>query len=592
MRNQLKEIMQTATILIVDDDAGLLTALTEMLRLRLSELSVDTAASPAEALEKITQLDYDAIITDINLPGLSGLSLLGRIKATRPNTPTLIMTAYDDHAFVVQALRGGAYDFIQKPIDLDYFVVSLQRAIQTHQLHRQVSEQQMALERHAQELEQAVQRAVAETQEVQRQLAFLASASTLLGSSLDYEATLSLVVRLALRVGADYVILDTLDENTQTLTPARIVHANRNDESAVQQMRAYYQEHNAVAYPVWRVLDTGQSMLQGYITPASLREMALDENHLALLQQVNPQSMVTVLLRSPERTLGTLTLARTQADRPFGESDLALIEDLARRSALALDNSRLYAEAQQALQVRDNFLSLASHELKTPMTAVLGTLQLLTRYFEKTEDLNPKVNRNLQILSRQSYRLNQLVSSLLDISRLEIGQFSIEKKPLDVVALGQRLVSEMEPTLTQHQIEFKTDSEHLCVLGDELRLEQVLQNLLQNAVKYSPGGGTILLQTRRMGQQVEIDIVDSGIGIPPESIPHLFDRFYRANNSKTQHIAGVGLGLYVVKEITSLHGGTIEVKSNPEQGSTFTIRLPLLDLETPSASETVLNQEL
>src|SRR5260221_14551940 len=145
-------------ILIVDDDAALLQALPQALYLRIQDVKVDTSDSASAALELIQEHEYDAIVSDIKMPGMDGLALLAKIQELRPDTPTLLITGHGEHDLAVQALRGGAYDFIQKPIDRDYLVAALQRAIQTHQLRRQVVEQQLALELHARSLERMVQK--------------------------------------------------------------------------------------------------------------------------------------------------------------------------------------------------------------------------------------------------------------------------------------------------------------------------------------------------------------------------------------------------------------------------------------------------
>lgn len=576
--------MQSSYVLIIDDDAGLLKALVEVLRRQVPEINIVTSGSPQEALKNIAFQDYDAIISDIKMPGISGLTLLSEIRNLRPTTPILLMTAEDDHDLVVQALRLGAYDFIQKPIDCDYFVASLQRAIQMKRLSRQVSEQQQALERHASELEQAVQKAVSEAEAAQRRLAFLASASTLLGASLDYEAILSMITRLVLRTGADFTILDLANEESNELETARIVHADRSQETLVKRVRDYYEKHRLEIYPARSVFENGQAALKERITPTSLEKMAVDPTHLQMLQELNPQSYIIVPLRSPERMLGTLTLVTTKPGRYFDSNDLALVDDLGRRSALALDNARLYKEAQIALSVRDNFLSTASHELKTPMTSISGTVQLLLKYF-RDKELEPRVERHLQILNRQTRRLNILITSLLDTSRLEVGQFTIDRQPLDLVELTKRVADELEPSLDQHKIRWESASDALVINGDELRLEQVFQNLLQNAIKYSPNGGAIYMRLRRCENQAEVSITDEGMGIPAEAIPELFTRFYRVNRPDVQRIAGVGLGLYVVKEIITLHEGTIEVSSEHGKGSTFTIRLELNRPEQTASPE-------
>jgi signal transduction histidine kinase len=168
-----------------------------------------------------------------------------------------------------------------------------------------------------------------------------------------------------------------------------------------------------------------------------------------------------------------------------------------------------------------------------------------------------------------------MVAALLDISRIQTGQLSIERAPLDLCQLAQRVVDDLLPTLDKHQVALTLPDEALIVEGDELRLEQVFQNLLQNAVKYSPEGGTVDMRVEQRGDQACVMVADRGIGIPQEALPLLFRRFYRAGNVQAQHISGIGIGLYVVKEIVDLHGGQIDVASQEGVGSTFTICLPI-----------------
>src|SRR6266571_690196 len=160
--------MSVPRILIVDDDLALLQALPEALRLRMEDVSVDTSESAAVALERIAAVDYDVIVTDIKLPGMDGLALLAEIRSLRPKTPTLLITGHGQHDLALQALRGGAYDFIQKPIERDYFVAALKRAIQLRRLSRQIDDQQSGLERHAAELERTVEARTFELREANR----------------------------------------------------------------------------------------------------------------------------------------------------------------------------------------------------------------------------------------------------------------------------------------------------------------------------------------------------------------------------------------------------------------------------------------
>lgn len=234
------------------------------------------------------------------------------------------------------------------------------------------------------------------------------------------------------------------------------------------------------------------------------------------------------------------------------------------------------AEAERAVQIRDQFFSVAAHELKTPLTSLLGNVQLIQRRSAREGLLHERDQRALGVVAAQTHRLHQMIEALLDVTRLESGHLSLNRAPLDLSALVQRIVDEVQPSLSNHTLAFSSPDTALLVDGDALRLEQVLQNIVQNAVKYSPSGGTIAIDMRSREQSACVSVADQGIGIPQDSLQHLFSRFYRATNVNTQHISGMGIGLYVVKEILTLHGGSVAVESSEGIGSTFTICLPLL----------------
>jgi signal transduction histidine kinase len=233
------------------------------------------------------------------------------------------------------------------------------------------------------------------------------------------------------------------------------------------------------------------------------------------------------------------------------------------------------AEAENAVQIRDQFFSVAAHELKTPLTSLLGNVQLIQRRAAREGLLQERDQRAFGVVAAQTRRLQQMVEALLDVTRLESGHLSLHRAPLDLGALVQRIVEEVQPTLSIHTITTTIRGTALIVDGDALRLEQVLQNIIQNAVKYSPAGGTISIETFLQDQSVGVSIADQGIGIPQNSLQRLFSRFYRADNVDDKQISGMGIGLYVVKEIIILHGGSVTVDSTEGRGSTFTIYLPL-----------------
>lgn len=567
--------MSISRILIVDDDQAMLMALAEMLRRQIDGVQVDTSNVARQALTQVLHYEYDAIISDIRMPGMDGLMLLNEIKSLTPDTPILLMTADGDRDLVVHALRGGAYDYVEKPIDPDYLAASLHRAMQMSQLRRKVAEQQRALERHAEHLEQSVKEAVAEAQAAQRRLAFLADASTLLASSLDYEETLSRVTRLAVLSLADYCLADIV-QSDGTLRCVGLAHMNRTQEQLVYDIRQSYHEHENRSYPPLAVLESRQPAFYSVVTDEMLAGSAIDELQLQKLRQLHPQSVMILPLVANEQTLGVLTFALTATGQQFSPVDQSLAEDLTRRAALAVDNARLYEEAREALHVREQFLSVASHELNTPITAILGYAQLLQRRVQKGGGFTDHDKQTIQTIMKQARRLHQLSLLLLDNSRIETGHLAISHEPVDLRTLLASILDEISLTVYRHTIQLHLPEGALVVEGDTLRLQQVFQNLVQNAVKYSPDGGMVEIAVEQNEDTLTIKISDQGIGIPATALPHIFDRFYRAVNVRQQRINGMGLGLYVVHEIVILHGGTIEVTSVEGQGSTFTIHLPLM----------------
>jgi signal transduction histidine kinase len=229
--------------------------------------------------------------------------------------------------------------------------------------------------------------------------------------------------------------------------------------------------------------------------------------------------------------------------------------------------------AETAVRTRDHFLAIAAHELKTPLTSVIGYTQVLNRWSSLKGNLPERERRIVQSIDSQARRLHQLIDSLLDLTRIQAGRLSIQRQALDIAQLVRRVVDEIQVTLDQHTIVVQAPDEPLVIDGDDLRLEQVIQNLLQNAIKYSPDGGEIRVIVEPRGHQVCIAVSDQGIGIPEAARDQVFQRYYRADNFDPQRMNGMGIGLYVVQEIVSLHAGTVKLTSNGNSGSTFTVCL-------------------
>ena len=298
----------------------------------------------------------------------------------------------------------------------------------------------------------------------------------------------------------------------------------------------------------------------------------LRDTELALLERrdVNAGAATTT-------TIVTLILA-TAVDAALLAGVLLAIQcSFARRARLAEERGRLLVEARRAraaaesaVKARDDFLSLAAHELRTPLTTLLGSAQLLQAH---NDAFAPRDQRLVTAIARGVDRLRALAEYLLDVTHLEQAPPELVLQPLDLVALTRDIVAEAHETDPRPTLRVADAHGTLTVRADCGRLAQVLQNLLANAIKYSPDGGAITVTVERQGDRVRVSVVDSGIGIPPDALGHIFDRFYRAPNAGLYTYSGLGLGLYVAREIMTHHGGTLTVRSEEGKGSTFMIEL-------------------
>jgi PAS domain S-box-containing protein len=337
---------------------------------------------------------------------------------------------------------------------------------------------------------------------------------------------------------------------------------------------AYYQ---LFGYSPEQVL--GQSF--ALIFPAEQRPDAVAQ-YTALFQQ---HTNIPVYESTIQTADGSERIVEAQARFITLEDSqllLSIIRDITDRKQLEAERNQLLAgehaariEAENALRIRDQFLAVAAHELKNPLTALQGYTEVLQRRAMREQTLSERDQRVLQVIMTQAKRFHGLIDSLLDIGRIQVGGLQIERQPLELCSLVRALTDEIEPSLEQHTIQMGCDADALIIAGDAGRLEQVVQNLLQNAVKYSPAGGVITVRVYRQHDRAYLAVSDQGIGIPEAAKANLFQQFYRAINVDAQEIQGMGIGLYVVKEIVALHGGEIKVESREGEGSTFTVSLPL-----------------
>jgi PAS domain S-box-containing protein len=403
-------------------------------------------------------------------------------------------------------------------------------------------------------------------------LRFLAQVSDLLASSLDYETTLGTVAQLAVPEIADWCAVDIADEQGEhrRLAVAHVDPAKVELALDVQRRFPPAAEDDSVA----RVIRTGKSEWMRHIPPELIEKAPIDPQHRTILQSLGLLSYMVVPLRMHDRNLGALTFVLSESNRRFSEADLAFAEELGRRAAVAIENARLYSAAQTANRAKDDFLATLSHELRTPMTAVLGWSRMLKM------GLNPQETEEaLDAIERGASVQMQLIEDILDMSRIMAGKMRIDAVPVDLCAIAQSALATVHPTADAKDIEIFSSfpREAPAVLGDEGRLQQIVWNLLTNAIKFTPRGGQVSVRVTSTGDTVTLSLRDNGEGIDPAFLPHVFERFRQQDSSTTRAHGGIGLGLAIVRHLVELHGGRITAESEGiGRGSTFTIELPAM----------------
>jgi signal transduction histidine kinase len=409
--------------------------------------------------------------------------------------------------------------------------------------------------------EQAAQRA-----------AFLAQAGTLLAGALDVKDTLSQVASLAVPHVSDWCGVDLLraDGAIEHLVAA---HVDPGKVALANRLRRDYPSDASAETGVPQVIRSGQPQIFPEITDAMLAAGAKDDTHRELLLTLDIRSVLIVPMIARERAVGAITLVATsESGRIFDETDLAFAEALASRAAIAIDNARLYQEAQDANRLKDDFFATLSHELRTPINAVLGWAQLLS---DGVLDEAGRT-RAIRAIDRNARAQAQLLTDILELSRIVAGKLELHVEPIDLGALAAELVDSLRPSFDAREQQVSSpDREGPTIQGDRPRLQQVLFNLLSNAGKFTPAGGRIDVSLAEHDDQVEIRVSDNGAGIPAEFLPHVFERFRQADASATREHGGLGIGLAVARHIVEMHGGTIVAESEgPGKGATFSVRLP------------------
>lgn len=422
---------------------------------------------------------------------------------------------------------------------------------------------------------------------------FLAEASRLLADTLDYEATLSTVARLALPHLGSWCIVDIVEEDGD-LRRLAIIHPEADRAELVRELKDGWPPDRADPLGVPAVALTRRSEVVPQVNDGWLREVARSDRNLELLRRLGIGSLMSVPLVARGDVLGAMTFVSPEYSHHYTGDDLSLAEDLAARAAIAIDNARLYRRAEQARaaaelasQSKSQFLGIMSHELRTPINAILGYAQLLDMGVKGP--LNEGQRGLLDRVEVSARHLLDMVTRILDVSKAETGELTVQSQVTLVdEVVGSALNELRQDTLEGLHLEQCCDgASRLRFLGDAIRARQILLHLLNNACRFTPAGGHIRIRCERIrgpvgpdrlrgsGPWVRIDVEDDGVGIPADRIEAVFEPFVQGDNKRyIRQVDGSGLGLAISRYLARLMGGDLTVRSTVGEGSCFSLWLP------------------
>ena len=407
----------------------------------------------------------------------------------------------------------------------------------------------------------------------QRRTAFLVQMAEALSKSLDYAKTLANLATLAVPTIGDWCAVDMMQDDGEIARLA-VAHVDPEKAELAREVRRRYDNPNA-PYSVTQVIRTGTPAIISEITDDMIVAAARgDTERIRLFRLLGLTSYMCVPLVAGGRSLGALTLATAESGRRYTADDLKFSEDIASRAALAVDNARSHEQLHQANRLKDDFLATLSHELRTPLNAILGYARMISGGLI-AED---KLLRAVQTIERNATTLTQMVEDVLDVSRIVSGKMRLNVQPVDLPLVLHEAVETIRPAADAKRIRINAviDPQVSPISGDPDRLQQIVWNLLSNAVKFTPKEGQIQLRLERVNSSVEIIVSDTGTGIAPEFLPHLFERFRQADADTARQRTGLGLGLAIVRNLTELHGGSVYASSSGAgTGATFRVRLPV-----------------
>jgi signal transduction histidine kinase/DNA-binding response OmpR family regulator len=582
---------QKINILLVDDNPSNLISLEAILQ--APDRNLVRAASGDEALRYLLGCDVAVILLDVYMPGINGLETAALIRGRERSRdiPIIFLTADSTGSTLVsKGYSLGAVDYIVKPVEPDILKSKVAVFVELFKKTEEIKQQAALLHEKNIELENA---------NLQR-LSMLIELGQQLAAERDPLQLLEKFCHAARKiVGARYSAVGMLDQDDLTLR--------------------HFLTSGFDAEPVSRsgATPVGQETLDVLLAkrrPLRLTQTEMVSSALDFLPQGSPDnSSLLAPILSPSQVYGWLYLADKLDAEEFSEADERLAGTLTSQVAVAYENARLYAEAQHhaaelqqevterkqaeeerskllvreqaaraeaeaANRTKDEFLATLSHELRTPLTAVLGWAHLL-----RSGKLTDETAANaLETIERNARAQSQLIDDLLDVSRIITGKLSLDTRAIELGPIVEAAINSVRPAAQAKNIQLHADLNQATglVAGDASRLQQVVWNLFSNSIKFTPQNGRVNVRLKRSNSHAEITVSDTGQGISPEFLPHVFDRFRQADGTTTRTHGGLGLGLAIVRHLVELHGGTVHADSaGAGQGATFTVNLPLINTD-------------
>jgi len=521
--------MASAKILIVDDEPEVLDVCKRILEGQGYEIK--TAHDGYQAIYLVQTEQFDLLLTDIKMPGITGLDIARTIKNSDPSAICVTMTGFSTMDMVIEALKLDIDEFVMKPFTPDELSSAVRKALEKQQLRRENFRLHSLVPLF--ELNKTLL-ATVQVDELLQRLSEIAQKET----------------------QADFVGL-YIFEGTQIISHSHMIEqeCNPTQQMGCEQLAQH-------------LLKNGQQLV--------LSRRRSDEQNLALLKQLEVQSVLATPLRSKDANLGALILARKASDFPPSDNDFLSV--LCGQASIALENARLFTKIQEAYKklqkldhMKSEFINIAAHELRTPLTILMGYATILD------DSLTADLKEYMSPIMRNAMRLRSLIDDMLNLQYLESGVPMLAKQELVLRDVVEEIIKDIRLVAQGKNltITLNIPADFPPMIADRQKLDLIFVNLFNNAVEFTPAGGKITFTADFNETQATMSVSDTGIGVAKEQLELIFDRFYQVESSLTREHGGIGLGLAIVRGMVEVCGGEIHVKSEEGKGSAFIFTLPL-----------------